>query len=46
MPWMFKFLGVDIKDWPGIERWSVLMLDREAVKYVLAKGPTYGHFDE
>ncbi|KAJ6034196.1 hypothetical protein N7499_001402 [Penicillium canescens] len=19
MPWMFKFLGVDIKDWPNIE---------------------------
>lgn len=43
MPWMFKFLGVDIKDWPNIEAWSERMLVREAVKKILERGPTYGH---
>ena len=43
MPWMFTFLGVDIKDWPNIEAWSKRMMAREAVKAVLEKGPTYGH---
>ncbi|KAH6666336.1 putative glutathione S-transferase GliG-like protein [Halenospora varia] len=43
MPWMFKFLGVDIKDWPSIEKWSERMLERPAVKSVLERGPTYGH---
>jgi glutathione S-transferase len=43
MPWMFKFLGVDIKDWPHIEAWSERMLARDAVKKILEKGPTYGH---
>lgn len=43
MPWMFKFLGVDIKDWPNIEAWSERMLAREAVKKILERGPTYGH---
>ncbi|KAI4149523.1 MAG: hypothetical protein LQ340_004589 [Diploschistes diacapsis] len=43
MPWMFKFLGVDIEDWPNIQAWSKRMLAREAVKTVLEKGPTYGH---
>ena len=43
MPWMFTFLGVDIKDWPNIQAWSERMLQRPAVKAVLEKGPTYGH---
>jgi gliotoxin/aspirochlorine biosynthesis glutathione S-transferase len=43
MPWMFAFLGVDIKDYPAIEQWSVRMLARPAVKKILDKGPTYGH---
>lgn len=43
MPWMFSFLGVDIKDWPHIEAWSERMLDRPAVKRILERGPTYGH---
>ncbi|MCJ1380204.1 hypothetical protein MMC17_003307 [Xylographa soralifera] len=43
MPWMFRFLGVDIKDWPAIEQWSTRMLSRPAVKTILERGPTYGH---
>ncbi len=43
MPWMFTFLGVDIKDWPSIKAWSERMLVREAVRKILARGPTYGH---
>lgn len=43
MPWMFKFLGVDIKSWPNIEAWSKLMLSRPAVQRILERGPTYGH---
>lgn len=43
MPWMFRFLGVDIKDWPQIEKWSERMLTRPAVKGVLDRAPTFGH---
>ena len=43
MPWMFKFLSVDIKDWPNIEKWAERMLARPAVKKILEAGPTYGH---
>ena len=43
MPWMFKFLGVDIEDWPHIQVWSERMLARDAVKKILAEGPKYGH---
>ncbi|KAI1176308.1 putative glutathione S-transferase GliG-like protein [Nemania sp. FL0916] len=43
MPWMFTFLGVDIKDWPNIEQWAQRMLQRPAVKRVLEAAPTYGH---
>jgi glutathione S-transferase len=43
MPWMFTFLGVDIKDWPGIEAWGKRMVERPAVKAVLERGPRYGH---
>jgi glutathione S-transferase len=43
MPWMFTFLGVDIKDWPNIDEWSKRMLERPAVKKVLEVAPTYGH---
>ncbi|KAL4886430.1 glutathione S-transferase [Aspergillus karnatakaensis] len=43
MPWMFKFLGVDIKDWPHIESWSKKMLDRPAIKAVLETAPKIGH---
>ena len=43
MPWMFKFFGVDIKDWPHIAAWAERMSARPAVKAVLEKGPTYGH---
>jgi len=43
MPWMFGFLGVDIKDWPHIEEWSKRMLARPAVESVLQRAPTFGH---
>lgn len=43
MPWMFKFLGVDIKNWPMIEQWSERMLSRPAVKEVMERAPTFGH---
>lgn len=43
MPWMFKFLGVDIKDWPAIQRWSEKMLARRAVREVMDRAPTFGH---
>ncbi|KAB8224442.1 S-adenosyl-L-methionine-dependent methyltransferase [Aspergillus novoparasiticus] len=43
MPWMFTFLGVDIKDWPHIQRWSEMMLSRPAVARVLQRAPTLGH---
>ncbi|KAF2446666.1 glutathione S-transferase [Karstenula rhodostoma CBS 690.94] len=43
MPWMFKFLSVDIQRWPNIQAWSEKMLARPAVQGVLEKGPTYGH---
>lgn len=43
MPWMFKFLSVDINGWPHIQAWGERMLERPAVKYVLETAPTYGH---
>lgn len=43
MPWMFEFLGVNIKDWPNIQAWSSRMLARAAVKKVLEEAPKYGH---
>ncbi|RYP13115.1 hypothetical protein DL767_010874 [Monosporascus sp. MG133] len=43
MPWMFTLLGVDIKDWPHIQKWSERMLSRPAVSTVLQKAPTLGH---
>ena len=43
MPWMFTFLGVDIKDWPAIQRWSERMLARKAVKEILERAPRFGH---
>lgn len=43
MPWMFTFMGVDIKEWPHIEAWSKRMAGRDAVKKILERGPKYGH---
>ena len=43
MPWMFSFLGVDIKDWPHIQEWSEKMLARKAVKDVMERAPSFGH---
>lgn len=43
MPWMFKFLGVNIKEWPAIESWSARMAERDAVRTILERGPNYGH---
>ncbi|OTB04085.1 hypothetical protein M426DRAFT_59269 [Hypoxylon sp. CI-4A] len=42
MPWMFSFLGVDIKGWPHIQAWSERMLKRPAVQRILERGPRYG----
>jgi len=43
MPWMFKFLGVEAKDWPYIEKWAARMSARPAFKAVLEEGPKIGH---
>ena len=43
MPWMFEYMGVDIRRWPNIDKWSRLLLGRPAVQAILTKGPTYGH---
>ncbi|KAF2677294.1 glutathione S-transferase [Lentithecium fluviatile CBS 122367] len=43
MPWMFRFLQVDIKNWPHIEEWGSRMLSRPAVQAILERGPKYGH---
>jgi gliotoxin/aspirochlorine biosynthesis glutathione S-transferase len=43
MPWMFKFLDVDIQGWPHIQAWSERMLARPAVQRILDRGPRYGH---
>ncbi|CAI6334296.1 unnamed protein product [Periconia digitata] len=43
MPWMFQFLGVNVVDWPNIEKWGKLMLARAAVKKVMDEAPTFGH---
>lgn len=43
MPWMFKFLDVDIQKYPQIQGWGDRMVARPAVKAVLESGPTYGH---
>ncbi|EGD88885.1 hypothetical protein H112_03806 [Trichophyton rubrum D6] len=43
MPWMFSFFGVDVKDWPHIQRWGERMLSRPAIKRVLERAPTLGH---
>lgn len=43
MPWMFRFFGIDIKDWPNVEAWAGRMAAPLAIKAVEEKGPTYGH---
>ncbi|GAB1317430.1 glutathione transferase [Madurella fahalii] len=43
MPWMFKFLGVEIKDWPHIEKWAERVAARPAFKHVLETAPKIGH---
>ncbi|RMZ66213.1 glutathione S-transferase [Pyrenophora seminiperda CCB06] len=43
MPWMFKFLDVDIASYPNIKSWGERMVMRPAVKTILEQGPTYGH---
>ncbi|KAI3326355.1 glutathione S-transferase [Xylariaceae sp. AK1471] len=43
MPWMFRFLDVDIKKFPMIQEWGKRIAARPAVKRVLEHGPTYGH---
>jgi glutathione S-transferase len=43
MPWMFTFLGVDVKDWPRIQQWADKMSARPAFKAVLESAPKIGH---
>ncbi|KAH6608321.1 putative glutathione S-transferase GliG-like protein [Trichoderma cornu-damae] len=43
MPWMFAFLGVDIKDWPHIREWADRMLARPAIQDIMARAKTFGH---
>ncbi|KAF2201387.1 glutathione S-transferase [Delitschia confertaspora ATCC 74209] len=43
MPWMFVFLGLNIKDWPHIGAWNERMAKRPAIQKVMKNGPTYGH---
>jgi hypothetical protein len=43
MPWMFKFLGVNVESWPAIKKWGEKMLGRAAVKIILEKAPEFGH---
>jgi glutathione S-transferase len=43
MPWMFRFIDVDLQKYPNIKAWGDRMGARTAVKAVLERGPTYGH---
>ncbi|KAK4184510.1 glutathione S-transferase, protein [Podospora australis] len=43
MPWMFKFLDHDMKQYPHICRWAELMMQRPAVQRVMAMAPSIGH---
>jgi glutathione S-transferase len=43
MPWMFTFLGVDVKDWPRIQQWADKMSARPAFNAVLESAPKIGH---
>jgi glutathione S-transferase len=43
MPWMFQFFGEDIDTRPHILDWTNRMLQRPAVRRVMARGPTIGH---
>jgi glutathione S-transferase len=43
MPWIFRFLGVDIEKWPAIKQWGEKMLKREAVQIIMQKAPSFGH---
>lgn len=43
MPWMFKFLDVDMKEYPHISGWAERMLERPAVRHTMAMAPSIGH---
>ncbi|KAF2219179.1 glutathione S-transferase [Elsinoe ampelina] len=43
MPWMFKFYGVDIEDWPRIKSWAESMFARPSVSKTLERAPKFGH---
>jgi glutathione S-transferase len=43
MPWMFKFLDVEVSNYPNIKAWGEKMVSRPAVKVILERGPMYGH---
>lgn len=43
MPWMFKFLAVDIDKYPQIKAWGERLMTRPAFEAVMKRGPAYGH---
>lgn len=43
MPWMFNFLGVNIKDWPYIKAWAKRLLARPAIQEIMAQAKTFGY---
>lgn len=43
MPWMFKFLSVDMQKYPHIVDWADRMLARSAVQKVMESAPRIGH---
>ena len=43
MPWMFKFLGVDMDLYPRTQEWASEMIRRPAVKKVMGYAPKLGH---
>ncbi|KAL9059846.1 MAG: hypothetical protein Q9162_000916 [Coniocarpon cinnabarinum] len=43
MPVMFGFLDVSLGKYPRIEKWSSSMLERPAIREIMAEAPKYGH---
>lgn len=43
MPWMFKFLSVNMAKYPHILDWAERMLARPAVQRVMKSAPRIGH---
>ncbi|KAK8031971.1 hypothetical protein PG990_001705 [Apiospora arundinis] len=43
MPWMFKFLDVEMSNWPNIVQWATRLAARPAVREILEMAPKIGH---